>query len=983
MKKIFLVLFLAIIIASLLLVGVSCDKPHVLPDGNNDEAANDATLDGNNDEAANDATPGGDQSGDESPATNGNETYAVIFNVDGAEFTRVEVGEGFALPDAPNKANHEFVGWYYDTGFEVPFDERTIESTQFAANLNVYAKFREVTGGGSTETLDIPVHARMEMFSRLDIYLDRWFAANPQDATTDQSDLLAADIKKQELAFSYATSDEKIYKPSCRVSYQGNYEYSVNFNWGGGVIEPFVKSASRVEYKPWSGKFSEVSSEWESEDSPSVTMNKIVEAAVNTINLVTGNAVTGVFGADGVIGFSMDGSDFALRIKGNIDGVTETNNEFALIIVDKDLNECAGLYYKAEAEVKNNKVYFKTAKRDRTGKLIRQDGALVYDYKYIDYAYLIAFIEAFFPDSFGAPNDGVLSFKDNNGNPIVIDGLSKLISVLDPESDSFIFDFLISAIAHNYEHEGRYYIDFDLGKILSKVRALGDILPSFELADGTDIVNVRGLFGHITLSAKINDDKTLSDFEFAVNIPECAVSLVAPDDPNFSPIHFPALSFAVYIQDFSFLTSDKVDVMLPEEELEKAVYFCPTNLDVSGDIHINRVEGSEVTVNDAFHFDFVSNVNLFEIIENGDESEAKVALKIRRTKGSDVYDEVNSENFLTFSFEADTQMIYASGTFFGLGDNGEKLYVFSLADMDLAIAELETWLGWDTMQGIGFDSVLGHYIQNAELAKESAKALLENNLYKALTKYYAEQKSASTPTVVAPADTDVDDPLALFGKIHELYSQWNAYDNFGFSLENGAFNVNITKDLVNAFIDVVNTLLDEDFDEVTDFAAFNFTHNRDSQEGKTFIDFYVDYMYDWYHLIIDQSEEDKIKITFNRDRQEWGSRAVELIATEIEPSVWTIIVSCKARNADMVVVDTINLSLSDVNIVWGANNADKVLTLLPTESEKAAAEPIFPADGTGLGTQAVKFIMDFLNRETIEPVAEAFGKIIVNAFFLE
>ena len=85
----------------------------------------------------------------------------------------------------------------------------------------------------------------------------------------------------------------------------------------------------------------------------------------------------------------------------------------------------------------------------------------------------------------------------------------------------------------------------------------------------------------------------------------------------------------------------------------------------------------------------------------------------------------------------------------------------------------------------------------------------------------------------------------------------------------------------------------------------------------------------------------------------------------------------------MVVVDTINLSLSDVNIVWGANNADKVLTLLPTESEKAAAEPIFPADGTGLGTQAVKFIMDFLNRETIEPVAEAFGKIIVNAFFLE
>lgn len=69
-------------------------------------------------------------------------TFEVTFTADGATIKTVIVrnGKTVAMPDAPEKAGHKFIGWFKDAAFNTPF----IPTEQVGATLTLYAKYQSI-----------------------------------------------------------------------------------------------------------------------------------------------------------------------------------------------------------------------------------------------------------------------------------------------------------------------------------------------------------------------------------------------------------------------------------------------------------------------------------------------------------------------------------------------------------------------------------------------------------------------------------------------------------------------------------------------------------------------------------------------------------------------------------------------------------------------------------------------------------------------
>ncbi len=909
----------------------------------------------------------------------------------------------------------------------------------------VACKKKKTTTTEDEATIVVTAEEQAAMEARIDSYLETWLLANAQeeDAVTNQKGLLNKALQTQLATFSYTKSDKTPAAPTFNITYK-NGVYTIEVVWSKDVKKTYTKQAKTVEYVNWAGKYSKPEDDWLSSKKASTIVDTLVAAGVNTINYVTGNAVTGKFGADGVIGINVAGKDYGLRIKGNVDGTTKENNEIGLVIVDGDLNELGGLYYKAAATAKDSKLYLQYSSTGDDGKLIRENGKIVYNYKYIDYADIYGLISGFLPEEFKPANDGALVFKDEDNEPIIIDGLGSLLSALNAGGAASGVKAGINMLSNAYEHDGRYYLDVNLGYVLSQVSDLMSTLTldlEFLKDLNIDLANLSGLLGHITLSGKVEEVEVgdeiverLTDFELAVNIPKCTFYLngerSTETQKNDKELKFdvPAISFAIYLENFTFLTDKKVENVVPTEAATKAVYFSPTNVDLSGDLYINHYEldenGARTKVLDStFHYDFMTDINPLEIIENGRNSTAKAALVIKQSKGN-TYDPETATNFLTLTYEQADRILCASGTAFKLEDGGNTLYTFSMKDKSFKTDiknEIMLWLGLDTANknwhGVSskfelldyvltsnktFEANKTYYIKNdkgeyveadvevgADVPEntyyvvpdtyESAKVVFGNALVKSILSIIlgsgenTQQGNNDNGGSTAEASFEIARVGDYFSAFKDLYNEFLDAKKIEYNLDGKfGFKAEVSAEMINDVIDAINETFDAELDPIVDPKNVNVYYNWGTDyKDKLYV--MVEYGDNTYELTIDDSTPKTFIIDFKMTKTSgrvysFNFTAVKGVETE-SATKWTatVVFDIKAVKDNVDVIENhTQVTLSDFHGKWGQDNSEAIKALLPSEAAKAAASPIFPAeDIPSVGTQIAKGLLSILNNEKV------------------
>ena len=869
------------------------------------------------------------------------------------------------------------------------------------------------------------------METKIGKYLDEWLSANAQEegAFSDQKRAMKEDLNTQKAAFSFTNSKNEAINPVYDIKYAaatGKYTVTVTWTDGNGtpVTLTFVKDTVPAEYMGWAGNNSRVNDEWLIDNGKaSDTLDALVAAGIKTINTVTGNAITGKFSADGVLGVSVAGKTYGLRVVGNLDGTTKLNNEIGLAIVDADGRALGGVYYKAATNVQDNKIYIQYATTGDDGNLIRDnDGNFTYSYKYINYADIFGFVKGVLPSDFPQANDGVLTFTDDDGEPIEIDGLTTLLAAND--IDGSMVNMIVNMLAKSYKNGDRYYIDINLGSVLSQLSGLMSTinldLSGFGIdldAMGIDLANLSGLIGHITVSGKVSDEE-LTDIEVAVNIAKSKLYLNGKRGEGEKSINIPAISFAVYLEDFTFLSDDTIDEVIPAEALTAAEYFSPTNFDLSGDIHIVHTELNEQgevdtdkSLDDTFHFEFVTDINLLEILENGSDSSAKAALVIKQSQGG-TYDPDNCTNFLTITYEQADKLLCASGTAFGL-DNGETLYSFQITSLDEAKKQIMLWLGLDTehnnWHGVSSSFELLDYVLTSDTTFKANKTyyIKENGVYTEATVTVGEAVTANTYYVVpdtyasakaifgdsfvralllmimgsgnnsgavaeaAPDLTNIDAYIDAFKGIYDEFVTDGKID-VDLDGEDLAVKAEITADMINEVIDAINSTFSAELEHIANPKEVKFYLNYgETYNDKCFIS--VKYRDNTYELLFDDSVAGKFGIDFKVILK--SNRVYELnFVAENGTNDWNVTVIfdiVKDGTAETPVIENHTaVTLSNFHGKWGTDNTTKIATLIPDAAAKAAALPIFPAeDIPSVGTQIAKGILKIFSNEKVRNYA--------------
>ena len=850
-------------------------------------------------------------------------------------------------------------------------------------------KNNENKGGGETKIATDEQIAAMEL--TIDAYLNSWLKTNAEEVATNQSALLAADMKAQD-GFSFTDSKNNVINPTIQVTYSAaDKKYTIVVSWAKGAVKKtFVKDAEEVVYTHWAGQMSKASDYelLDDEDAASDTLDSIISAFVSTVNKVTGNVVTGKFGTDVILGFEVLDKCYGLRVKGNIDVEDASKTEVGLVIVDVEDNnkELGGLYYKGAATPADSKIYLQYATTDEDGDLVRENGNIVYNYMYINYADVLGWIKNILPDTKPA-NDGVWDEAD---------GLSDFLSNEFDVNVGDIVSGVVGMLVKAYEKEGTdgtaYLLDINLGYVMSQITTIigqfgitSDSIP-FLKQIGLDLGTMHGLLGHVSIAAKLADDgATMTDFEIAVNIPECTFYFTADEDSKTAKKwDLPSISFALYLNDFNFVTNSTIAKVIPEEAATKASYFSPTNVDLSGDVYINHTEGDSEKANDTYHFEFVTDINPLEILENGFSSTARAALVIKQSQG-DTYVASTATNFLTVTYEQATKDFCVSGTAFGL-DNGTTLYNVKF-DSEI-MGKIKKWLGIDNWQGIGFDEEHGLYIDNEAIAKPSAKALLQGKLVGALTSYYLVKKpkdNAGDNSEVAAA-VEISSIGDHFSAFKGLYENLVQRGNINIDTENGSAHIQVTPEVINMVTGAINSTFGAELPtDITDPSDVTLEFNTEGYEDKLYIT--VTYGTTKYELTFDGSVDDHFIITFKMTLESGREYKVVFDAEDDldtdSATKWSASVVVDIKNAQGVVENHTEVTLSNFHGKWGDATATKIATLLPSAEAKAAASEVFPADGTGPATKLLDGLMKFLNGDSIEPAVENIGKFIIRQIFAD
>ncbi|HCU55710.1 MAG TPA: hypothetical protein DIC18_00065, partial [Clostridiales bacterium] len=532
-----------------------------------------------------------------------------------------------------------------------------------------------------------------EKYAEVEAFLDSWVRSNSQETITNQSDALKNSLKaaaKESLAF--VDGDQNLVKPSYTVSFdKKTSKYTVNLDWGNGAVKKtFVVAAKTPEYANWAGKGSNAAdyTRIDSEDAASSNLNALIKAMAYSVNEVTSQSVTGKFSVDTIIGLDVMGFNYGLRVKANIDTASAANTQVGLILVNEDKEELGGLFYEGAETVAESKIYIEYS--------TVEDDVRSYSYKWIDYADILGFVKKILPETKDQPGKGIFEevYEGDEGEYYenAVEGLGDLLGLFGVGMGDLI-EGILDMVAHGYESAdgSQLLVDIDLGEVMANITdMIADFgidtskLPDFLGDIGLDLNTMHGLRGHISISGKIDNDgdtPKLVDFELAVNIPKDTVFYLSADESaDGVKIEIPAISFALYLNDFAFFTDEEVDVIpaaAKEATQDGSGYFSPTNLDVSGNVYIKHVEGTETVLDDTFAFEFVTDINPLEIIQNKFDSAAKAGLKITQYQGKGTTGV--SSNFLTITYEQNLRLLCVSGTAFGL-DDGNKVYTFEMTD---------------------------------------------------------------------------------------------------------------------------------------------------------------------------------------------------------------------------------------------------------------------------------------------------------------
>ena len=913
-------------------------------------------------------------------------------------------------------------------------------------------------GGSLSGVSDEDIQA---MYADIQKFLDDWAKTNAMETYRDLSkelnnDLNASSTKNK---FTLASKSDS-YSVTFKVAY-AEPTYTVTATWGKkqNLKKTFTVTANKVNYKAWAGQNSKTSNYEFLEDSSAVldTLDTMVVAFVNTMNEVTSNSVTGKFGVDGTLGFEAFGLNYGLKVQSNVDMGSAKDTDLGITVVNREGEAIVGFYYKGAASAKDSKFYFAYP--------VTVNGNKEMKYRYWEYADLVGWLNNLLTDDetkksiiktepgkgifefYEKPEEGEEEDEDLEPERITIEGLTDLLSAYGVGIGGIITG-VVKLLAKPYaqtidDNTTRLLLDINLADVMKNLSQIlsgfmsEEDSPEFLQNLGINLNTMDGLQGHIAISATVKTEtvydeeeeedveyKTLSDFEFAVNIPEETKFYRSADDE--SPISIPSIGFAIYLNDFDFITEGKVENVIPQEAFtgtaNGAGYFSPTNLDLEGDVYVKAD-----TTDSVFHFDFVTDINPLEILEKQTSSTARVALRVLQNKDKGDVPFVNTEekpasNFLTITYEQASKELCVSGTAFGL-DDGTTLYYYNMNNKtkDQIVADVKNWLGIANWVGIDFDLDKGIVVDPETVTRESAKVIFGDALVKELMEYFMTKFKEVHPELVEEEEPEEQgsaafDMGAITGYVDTVKALYNSLVDAKV-IEMGSdptfFRLDVTKATVDTILKAINDTfgtylnaplpqLDEKGNPVLDddgnplprldekgnliigqevkLEIVKVEANSKGYEGKVYIK--VKYGNYTYELLIDNSKEGEFSMEFTYGKKDrsytFGFEAVSQTETT-DSTKWAATFTYQKKDGDGEPVgDPMVISLRNYHGEWGNNNKEEIEELLPTAAAKEGeTQAIFPADGTGPVTELAKGILAILNKDNIKPTVKLIGEFII------
>ncbi|HCJ01779.1 MAG TPA: hypothetical protein DHV31_02685 [Clostridiales bacterium] len=806
-----------------------------------------------------------------------------------------------------------------------------------------------------------------EKYAEVEAFLDSWVRSNSQETITNQSDALKNSLKaaaKESLAF--VDGDQNLVKPSYTVSFdKKTSKYTVNLDWGNGAVKKtFVVAAKTPEYANWAGKGSNAAdyTRIDSEDAASSNLNALIKAMAYSVNEVTSQSVTGKFSVDTIIGLDVMGFNYGLRVKANIDTASAANTQVGLILVNEDKEELGGLFYEGAATVAESKIYIEYS--------TVEDDVRSYSYKWIDYADILGFVKKILPETKDQPGKGIFEevYEGDEGEYYenAVEGLGDLLGLFGVGMGDLI-EGILDMVAHGYESEDgeRVLVDINLGEAMAYI---ADLIADFGIdldqipflnEMGLDIRTMHGLLGHISLAGSLNGDR-LSGLEFSVNIPESCFYFSA--DETGKKFEFSrGFALSLSLQDFTFSADNTLSNVIPERVKEEAEYFNPTDIDIQGDVTVSLPQDQST-----YRFRFVSEVNLFELLQNKTNSKAKFVLNIQKSPGT-YFDPYYACNFLTVTYEQEEKILCVSGTMLGL-DDGSQWYTLEFFDRDTVKNEILRWLGLDNWQGLEWDEergILICYNDGETIAKESAKIVFSYALVPNLVRYYYALKEAESASA-AVGSFSIADILSGVGSFFKVIESDNIW------IDGNQADIHLSNDELKSLLKVFDSLFQIN---LTDLArngdCIDFVLNTEDYNDGLLLSLRfrsITYALE-AHWVNDRSLNVEFRLTWENGRQKAYSFTLDR---------GDISLSMEKKASSGEVEESYQIDILSIHFAQDKELSDVIDSFIPSLEQKEAAMPLLSPDGTGAGTELARAVLLFLNRDTVYPIASTIGRLFIS-----
>ena len=873
--------------------------------------------------------------------------------------------------------------------------------------------------GDSLEGVSAEAKASVE--SNIETFIDKWLSNHGEMEITDQSAALRKALVDSASEFKQKDKNGKqVAAKTPTVTFDAaTSTYTIVYSWQkSSYTKTFTKKAQQDVYKNWAGYNLSDFDFQDDDDASTEIADQMIAGVVKAVNDITENAVKGKFGAKATVGIDVAGKTYGLLVKGNVDVNNKAGNEIGLALVNMETGkEIGGIYYDAAATAKDSKLYIQYSET--------VNGQKVYKYKYLDYFDIFGWIGDKMPKA--KTEAGKKVFKLSDGSAPTT--LAAFLSAIGAGDYADLIAPAVSGMLSPYKDGDVYLLDLNLGDVMTQVSDIVSGLGvNFSFLDniGLELDTMYGLKGHISLSAKMKDG-ALSDFQIAINIPECTFHF--SDKQDAFSVNIPAISFAINVKDYEFVYGDKtIPGVIPAEAATKAEKFSPTNVKLSGDVYVkyeaeNDQEQNEVKLDSTFHFDFVTDVSVPEIISEGYNSTARGVLSIKQSgdKGDKFVDTEAkpATNFLTISYEQALRRLTVSGTAFeDENGTGTDLYTFYITDKKEAINALKDWIGllnyWGlnlTADGIVIDETKTGSNGQKQIARPVAKRIFEDELVKAIMAHYmaygrslvAEPETTDSDKgddVAAAAFTmsDIGDYFDAFKTLYEKYIKEGKID---VTVEGGfAFKAEVTKAMIDEVIDTINKTFETTIPKTNDakYGKYypeyaNVYINDENHKNKCVVEVLHDGIL--YTVTFDNSQEKKFEIEFKMVMPEKKDAAgkvtsekrtyvVSFVAETLtkEEGSWKATVIVNVLNKADKSVKKTTVSLSNFHAKWGDNFGADIDALIPAQQKDGEGNVIgeialFSKSGDGPALVVVDAVLDILGNDNIKPVAKKLGNFIV------